>query len=279
MIVDFTNVPIGTRDHPAEPRLPTSRSAAASPGVDFEPADPDTTGQVMRFRVVAADGRRPQHAAEPARAAGDRAARRRDQHAPGLAQRAGVGDGAGEHRRERQHRPRLRERRAVRAGRGRPRDAQPGRHRQPARLGRADHGEPGAWAPSRCGRSTTSPPTPTRSTSTRSPSRSSNRQPIGGGAQRPPESWEAGRKDTVIAYPDEITRVKALLRPPRAVRLALPHPRARGQRDDAALPHRAVACRNFDLASSARLHQRWVTAPAGLRDITPLRAKIERPRH
>jgi spore coat protein A len=30
-----------------------------------------------------------------------------------------------------------------------------------------------------------------------------------GGARRPPESWEAGRKDTVIAYPGEITRVKA----------------------------------------------------------------------
>ena len=37
-----------------------------------------------------------------------------------------------------------------------------------------------------------------------------NRQPIDGGAQAPPESWEAGRKDTVIAYPGEITRVKAL---------------------------------------------------------------------
>jgi spore coat protein A len=35
------------------------------------------------------------------------------------------------------------------------------------------------------------------------------RQPIGGGP-RPPESWESGRKDTVIAYPSEITRVKAL---------------------------------------------------------------------
>jgi FtsP/CotA-like multicopper oxidase with cupredoxin domain len=37
-----------------------------------------------------------------------------------------------------------------------------------------------------------------------------NRQPIAGGAPRPPESWEAGRKDTVIAYPGEVTRVKAL---------------------------------------------------------------------
>ena len=36
-----------------------------------------------------------------------------------------------------------------------------------------------------------------------------NRGPIGGGV-RPPERWEAGFKDTVIAYPGEITRVKAL---------------------------------------------------------------------
>ena len=28
-----------------------------------------------------------------------------------------------------------------------------------------------------------------------------NRQPIGGGASRPPESWEAGRKDTVDRLP------------------------------------------------------------------------------
>jgi bilirubin oxidase len=36
-----------------------------------------------------------------------------------------------------------------------------------------------------------------------------DRQPFDG-APRPPESWERGRKDTVIAYPGEITRVKAL---------------------------------------------------------------------
>jgi bilirubin oxidase len=36
-----------------------------------------------------------------------------------------------------------------------------------------------------------------------------DRQPIGGGVARGPELWETGRKDTVIAYPDEITRVKA----------------------------------------------------------------------
>jgi spore coat protein A, manganese oxidase len=36
-----------------------------------------------------------------------------------------------------------------------------------------------------------------------------NRQPFEGGP-RPSESWETGYKDTVIAYPEEITRVKAL---------------------------------------------------------------------
>jgi FtsP/CotA-like multicopper oxidase with cupredoxin domain len=36
-----------------------------------------------------------------------------------------------------------------------------------------------------------------------------NREIIGG-AVRAPEPWEAGWKDTVIAYPGEVTRVKAL---------------------------------------------------------------------
>jgi FtsP/CotA-like multicopper oxidase with cupredoxin domain len=36
------------------------------------------------------------------------------------------------------------------------------------------------------------------------------RQMIGDSAMRPPESWERGLKDTVISYPNEITRVKAL---------------------------------------------------------------------
>jgi FtsP/CotA-like multicopper oxidase with cupredoxin domain len=37
-----------------------------------------------------------------------------------------------------------------------------------------------------------------------------DRQPLDGGAPRPPEPWEAGFKDTVIAYPGEITRVRSL---------------------------------------------------------------------
>ncbi|HLE99251.1 MAG TPA: multicopper oxidase domain-containing protein, partial [Gaiellaceae bacterium] len=35
-----------------------------------------------------------------------------------------------------------------------------------------------------------------------------DREPFGGSA-RPPEEWETGFKDTVIAYPGEITRLKA----------------------------------------------------------------------
>jgi bilirubin oxidase len=36
-----------------------------------------------------------------------------------------------------------------------------------------------------------------------------NREGIEDGAVRQPEVWETGLKDTVIAYPDEITRIKA----------------------------------------------------------------------
>jgi bilirubin oxidase len=35
------------------------------------------------------------------------------------------------------------------------------------------------------------------------------RQAIGGGPVRGPASWETGRKDTVLAYPGEVTRVRA----------------------------------------------------------------------
>jgi FtsP/CotA-like multicopper oxidase with cupredoxin domain len=49
------------------------------------------------------------------------------------------------------------------------------------------------------------------------------------GDPRPPESWESGFKDTVIAYPGEVTRLRREVRERRPVRLALPHRRARGQ--------------------------------------------------
>jgi bilirubin oxidase len=36
-----------------------------------------------------------------------------------------------------------------------------------------------------------------------------NRQSFEEGQARPPEPWETGYKDTVLAYPDGITRIKA----------------------------------------------------------------------
>jgi FtsP/CotA-like multicopper oxidase with cupredoxin domain len=50
LIVDFTNVPVG--DHVLRNVGPDEPFGGGIPGVDFEPADPDSTGQVMAFRVV-----------------------------------------------------------------------------------------------------------------------------------------------------------------------------------------------------------------------------------
>jgi len=85
-------------------------------------------------------------------------------------------------------------------------------------------------------------PSPARPTATPVPSpgsRTSMARPVS--ATRPPEPWEKGLKDSVIALPGQVTRVRGAVHRARPVRLALPHRRARGQRDDAAVPHRAGA--------------------------------------
>ena len=51
LIVDFTNVPIG--NHVLANMGPDEPFGGGVPGVDFIVADPDTTGQIMQFRVVA----------------------------------------------------------------------------------------------------------------------------------------------------------------------------------------------------------------------------------
>jgi bilirubin oxidase len=56
VIVDFTDIPMGTQIvmlnlGPDEP------FGGGTPGIDFDPSDPGTTGQVMQFRVVAAKGK------------------------------------------------------------------------------------------------------------------------------------------------------------------------------------------------------------------------------
>src|SRR5215204_287736 len=55
VIVDFTNVPAGTPVHMFNV-APDEPFGGGMPGVDFEPADPATTGQVMRFDVVPSTG-------------------------------------------------------------------------------------------------------------------------------------------------------------------------------------------------------------------------------
>ena len=52
LIVDFTQVPIG--DQVLGNLGPDEPFGGGAPGVDFEPADPASTGQVMRFHVVPA---------------------------------------------------------------------------------------------------------------------------------------------------------------------------------------------------------------------------------
>jgi FtsP/CotA-like multicopper oxidase with cupredoxin domain len=53
VIVDFTNVSVGT-EIILQNLGPDEPFGGGTPGVDFAPADPDTTGQAMQFRVVPA---------------------------------------------------------------------------------------------------------------------------------------------------------------------------------------------------------------------------------
>jgi spore coat protein A len=53
VIMDFTNVPVGT-EIILQNVGPDEPFGGGIPGVDFDPADPDSTGQVMQFRVKAA---------------------------------------------------------------------------------------------------------------------------------------------------------------------------------------------------------------------------------
>ena len=55
VIVDFTNVPAGTSVRMLNV-APDEPFGGGVPEVDFEPADPSTTGQVMRFDVVPSAG-------------------------------------------------------------------------------------------------------------------------------------------------------------------------------------------------------------------------------
>jgi bilirubin oxidase len=190
VIVDFTGVPFGTEiylinEGPDEP------FGGGVPETDFPAADPGTTGQVMKFRVVPAVGRdhslRPEHLTLPAFKPLGQSAYTRQVSLNELGSTHPGFDGP-----------------------------------IAALLGTLDasgNPVPQGW----------------RDSITENPALNTievweihnftedahpihihevqfqvvDRQPFDG-VPRPPENWEAGFKDTVIAYPGEITRVKAL---------------------------------------------------------------------
>jgi spore coat protein A len=208
VIVDFTNVPLGT-EIILENLAPDEPFGGGVAGVDFEPADPDTTGQVMRLHVVATTGvdmsTPPSQLALPAIAPLGAATNTRQVS--------------------------LNEQESATVRVTTDRDGNI--------VLDCAHGEP--FAPVEADLGTLNPngtgnPLGWDEPPTEYPALGAievweihnftadahpihihevtfevvSRQAIGDSALRPPESWEAGRKDTVIAYPNEITRVKAL---------------------------------------------------------------------
>jgi bilirubin oxidase len=66
VIVDFTDVPVGMEIVMLNIG-PDDPFGGGTPGIDFDPADPDTTGQVMQFRVVPRRGSDRSTSATPGR--------------------------------------------------------------------------------------------------------------------------------------------------------------------------------------------------------------------
>ena len=244
LIVDFTHVPVGNfvlgNVGPDEP------FRGGAPGVDFPVADPASTGQVLEFRVVPAGAPDPTTPAEFLVLPPITPLPPETLHRPlALIERAAIGNDASGDPLEGPVEALLGEvidgvaRGAALDG---PRVGEPG--------GRRDGGvgvreldrrrPPHARARGRI-----------RSGESRGPCAGDDDEivmPIQlDGAVTPPEPWETGFKDTVIAYPAQVTTGAGEVRPAGPVRLALPHRGARGQRDDAALPNRSRAARPTDV--------------------------------
>jgi spore coat protein A, manganese oxidase len=205
VIVDFTNVAVGTQVV-LQNLAPDEPFGGGVPGIDFEPANPATTGQVMLFRVV------------PATSA-DTSTPPSQLVLPALAPLPAA-------TRSRQVSLNEEDSRTVRVSTDKNGnvvlDCAKGEPFGPrfAILGTVDGG---AGVPLRWDDAITENPAVGATevwemynfTEDAHPIHIHEivfqvleRQPFGGPA-RGPESWETGRKDTVIAYPGEITRVKA----------------------------------------------------------------------
>jgi bilirubin oxidase len=206
-IVDFSGLAVGT-EVVLENLGPDDPFGGGEPGVDFEPADPATTGQVMRLRVVPATG--PDTSTPPDQlglpAIGSLPA-------PSLTRQVSLNE---------------QDSATVRVSEGPSGglalDCAGGEPFGPveADLGTVDslgRGVPLGWD---------EPPTESPALGSVEDWEIHNftadahpihvhevtfevagRRPVGGGPERPAEGGEAGRKDTVIAYPDEVTRIRA----------------------------------------------------------------------
>jgi spore coat protein A, manganese oxidase len=190
VIVDFTNVPAGT-EVVLSNLAPDEPFGGGVPGVDFPPADPATTGQVMLFRVVPRVGHdtsTPPHRLELPRL--ERLPRESRTRRVSLnevdsdvlpevgPESALLGTVAAD-------------------GTGRVRDWDDRITENP------DVGDTEVWEMFNF----TEDAHPIHIHEVQFEVLS--RQLIDGGPRRPPERWETGRKDTVIAYPGEITRIRA----------------------------------------------------------------------
>ena len=238
VIVDFTNVPLGNHVLAQRRTRRAVRRRRARRGLRPRRPRDDRSDHAVPRRARDRDRRLDPAPVPPA--ARDHAAARGDGHAAAGADREG-GRGLRRGRRAELEGP-------VEALLG----TVDGRRVGRAQVDGSGDREPRTSARPRSGRSTTPPPTPTRCTSTRSPSRSSTakRLVLDGGRGRPADPARR-RPHPARAEGDRLQGHRHRLpRPghprqgpvqhPRPVRLALPHRRARGQRDDAPLPHRTA---------------------------------------
>jgi FtsP/CotA-like multicopper oxidase with cupredoxin domain len=207
VVVDFTNIAVGS-EIILQNLAPDEPFGGGTPGVDFQPADPETTGQVMRLRVVpatAADtSTPPSQLGLPtiARLGAARESRRlslnEQDSATVRARTRANGNIVLNCRRGEPFGP-------VEADLGTVRpDGRPRPLGWDERI--TEHPSVGAVEVWELYNFTADAhPIHIHEVTFEVVSR----QVIGETSARPPESWEAGRKDTVIAYPNEITRIKA----------------------------------------------------------------------
>jgi bilirubin oxidase len=216
VIVDFTGVPTGT-EIVLQNLGPDEPFGGGVPGVDFDPSDPDSTGLVLQFRVVPSRSADlsvpPASLVLPARTPLPGASVTRDVSLNEGESETVLVDGHPAHGRRRHQPAKLdlacNDPSAVPFG---PTIALLGT------LTPGGEGNPLQWM-----EDITENPAPGATELWQIHNFTEDAHPIhihmvqfevvarvnAAGVARPPEAWEAGTKDTVIAYPDEITRVKA----------------------------------------------------------------------